>query len=169
MKIGIIGPSKLSYLEDISKKARDIIKGLAKQVAESNDEIVGVPDKGSVSEFFMQEYTNNNGKRISEIISLDDKEFGYKWVNLDLGKHINCGTWRNQPEKLNEETDVLLCLGYSTGGLIEIAYSKWFKPKMVYIIKELIDGKLPPSSVRDLNLKYISHKDFLKELNTNEF
>ena len=68
---------------------------------------------------------------------LDDTEFGYSWLNLDLGEHINCETWRNQPEKLNEETDVLLCIGYAVGVLAEIAYTKWFKKKPVYIIKKV--------------------------------
>lgn len=148
MKIGIIGPSKLKEKERILK--------IAKIIAESENEIVVTPDKESASEFFAQEYINNKGKKVYEIVPLDDKEFGYNWVNLNLGEHINCGTWRNQPEKLNEETDVLLVIGYSIGGLIEIGYSKWFKKKPVYIIKELISCELPKEIEKNLNLKYIS-------------
>lgn len=164
MRFGIIGPSKLEYVMEVNKNALDIIKGLAKQIAESGDEIILTPDKGSVSEFFAQEYISNNGKKVFEVVPLDDKEFGYNWVNLDLGKQINCETWRNQPEKLNDESDVLLCLGYSVGGLIEIAYSKWFKKKPVYIIKELVSKELPKDSARDLDLKYVSCKDIKKVL-----
>jgi len=109
-RIGIIGPSKVKGKDEISK--------LAKIVSESKHEIVVTPDKGSSSEFFALEYSKINGKKVYEVIPIDDKEFGYSWVNLDLGENINCGTWRNQPEKLNEETDILLCLGYSAGGLI---------------------------------------------------
>lgn len=95
---------------------------------------------------------------------LDDKEFGFAWVNKDIGEHINCGSWRNQPEKLNEETDILLCVGYSVGGLAEIAYAKWFKPKPIYIIKELISVKLPKEVNRSLDLRYVSSVSFRKEL-----
>jgi hypothetical protein len=96
---------------------------------------------------------------------LDDKEFGYKeHVNVELGEAINCGTWRNQPEKFNEETDILLCVGYAVGVLMEIGYSKWFKPKSVYIIKELVSGELPKELNRSLNIKYISYKDLKKFL-----
>lgn len=155
MKIGIIGPSKLRDKEKISE--------IAKIVAESGNEIVLTPDKGSSSEFFAQEYIKNKGKKVYEILPLDDKEFGYSWVNLDLGEHINCSTWRNQPEKLNEETDVLLCIGYSVGGLIEICYTKWFKPKLVYIIKELVSGNLP-KELDNLKLEYISINDLKEKL-----
>ncbi|MBS3079812.1 hypothetical protein J4218_06835 [Candidatus Pacearchaeota archaeon] len=95
---------------------------------------------------------------------MDDKEFGFSWVNLDIGEHINCGTWRNQPEKLNEETDCFLCIGYAVGVLAEIAYSKWFKPKSVYIINELVSGKLPVEVEKGLKLKYIDVGDLKKHL-----
>lgn len=162
MKIGIIGPSKIEYVEEINSNAKKIIKKLSKNLADY--EIVLTPDKKSVSEFFAQEYIKNNGKKLFEVVPLNDEEFGYDWVNLELGEHINCGTWRNQPEKLNEETDVLVCIGYAVGVLAEIAYSKWFKPKPVYIIKELVSGKLPKDAVRDLDIQYISFNDLEKEL-----
>ena len=164
MKIGIIGPSKLEYVEEINSDSKDIIKKLAGEIAESGNEIVVVPDRGSVSEFFGLEYEKNKGKQVYSMIPLDDKEFGYDWVNSGLGKKINCGSWRNQPEKLNEETDVLVCLGYSTGGMIEIGYSKWFKKKPVYIIKELISGELPKDVFRDLDIRYVSIEEIGKIL-----
>lgn len=163
MKIGIIGPSKLEYLKEFEDNKK-ILEELAKAVADSGNEIVIVPDKGSVSEFFGKEYIKNKGKKVYEIIPLDDKEFGYGWVNIDLGEKINCGTWRNQPEKLNEETDILLCVGYAVGVLAEIAYLKWFKPKPVYIINELVSGKLPKEVEKSLKLRYISCKDIKRFL-----
>lgn len=160
MRIGIIGPTKKGELEKKNSKLLKIVKALSKIVADSGNEIVVVPDKGSVSELFAIEYLKNRGNKVYSVIPLEDKEFGYSWVNTDLGEKINCGTWRNQPEKLNEETDYLLCLGYAEGVLAEIAYSKWFKPKQIDIIKELADGKLPKSSVKKLNLRYVSYKKF---------
>jgi len=157
MKIGIIGPSKLKEKERTSK--------IAIMVAELGHEIVITPDKGSSSEFFAEEYLKNKGKKIFEVIPLEDTEFGYGWINLELGEKINCGTWRNQPEKFNEETDVLIVIGYAVGGLFEIGYSKWFKPKPVYIINELVSGKLPEEINQSLDIKYISInelKEFLK-------
>lgn len=150
MKIGIIGPSKLKDFYKIDQ--------IAKIIAESKHEIVLTPDKKSTSEFFAEKYLNYGGKKVYSVIPLDDKEFGYSWMNLDFGEQINCETWRNQPEKLNEESDVLLCLGYSAGGLAEIAYTKWFPKgkakKPVYVIEELISSKLP--SEIDLDIRYVS-------------
>ena len=160
MRIGIIGPSKMQYVEEINSEAKKIIVQLSKVVAESGNEIVVVPDKGSASEFFAQEYLKHRGKKVYEMVPLDDKEFGLSWMNLEIGEHINCGTWRNQPEKLNEECDILLCLGFGAGVLIEIAYSKWFKPKQVYIIKKLISRKLPDELEKSLKLNYVTIKEF---------
>ncbi|MFH1503409.1 MAG: hypothetical protein ABIE36_02015 [Candidatus Diapherotrites archaeon] len=160
MRIGIIGSTKLDSLKRVNKDAVNIIKGLSRIVAKSGNEIVITPDKGSVSEFFAREYLDYGGKKVYCIIPLDDKEFGYSWLNLNLGENINCGIWRNQPEKLNEETNMLLGLGYAEGVLIEIAYSKWFKPKPVKIIKELVSGELPWDSTRKINLEYVSYKKF---------
>ncbi len=154
MRIGIIGPSRV--------REKEIISQLAKIIAGLGYEIVLTPDRGSSSEFFAQEYLNNNGKKVFEVVPLDDKEFGHDLINLELGEHINCGTWRNQSEKLNEETDVLLCVGYATGVLAEMAYTKWFKPKPVYIIKELVSKELP-NEVK-LDIRYVSIKELKKIL-----
>lgn len=159
MRIGIIGPSKLK------KGTEEIIKRLAKIVAESENEIVVTPDKGSSSEYFAQEYLENGGKKVFEVLPLDDTEFGYKeWVNTELGEAINCGIWRNQPEKLNEETDILLCVGYAAGVLAEITYSKWFKPKPVYIITNIEKEKLPRVINESLDIRYVSVKEFEGEI-----
>jgi len=163
MRIGIIGPSKLKFLEKINKKYEDIILDTARQVANSGKEIVGVPDKGSVTEFFMKSYIDLGGKKVFVLVPLEDKEFGFDWVNVSLGEKINCKTWRNQPEKLNEECDIILCLGYSIGGLAEIAYSKWFKPKPIYIVKELISDRLPEEIKNGVDLRYISFEN-IKDL-----
>ncbi len=156
MKIGIIGPSKVENKIRISK--------IAEIIAKSGHEVFLVPDKGSSSEFFAQEYIKNKGKKVYSILPLDDKEFGYDWVNTDLGEQVNCGTWRNQPEKLNEETEALVSLGYAAGGLIEIGYTKWFKPKPVYIITDIDNERLPSKIDKKLDINYISINELKKIL-----
>ena len=148
MKIGIIGPSKL--------REKDKIAEIAKIIADSRNEVFLTADKDSSSEFFAEEYMKNNGKKIYSVLPLDDKEFGYDWVNTELGEQINCGTWRNQPEKLDEETDILVSIGHSVGGIIEMCYTKWFKPKPVYIITDIDDEKLPKVMKEELDIRYIS-------------
>ena len=162
MRLGIIGSTSLKSIVEIKPEAKEIISNLAKEVLDK--EIVLTPDKGSISELFAKNYLENGGKKVYSIIPLDDNEFGYSWVNTEIGENINCGIWRNQPEKLNEETDVLLCLGYAEGVLVEIAYSKWFNPKTVYIIKEFVSGELPKDATRKLDIRYVSYKDIKKWL-----
>lgn len=147
MKIGIIGPSKL--------KNERLFYDIAEIVAKLGHEIVVTADKGSSSELFARKYLEFGGKKVYSVIPLDDKEFGNSWVER-IGGIINCRSWRNQPEKLNEECDALVSLGYSTGGMIEICYSKWFNKKPVYILKEFIDSELPKELEESLDLKYLT-------------
>jgi hypothetical protein len=163
MKIGIIGPSKIDSLKEVNPSYENIFESILKEVLDSS--IFITPDKGSVSEDFSKKYLSLGGKKIFSVIPMDDSEFGSNWVNKDLGKIINCGTWRNQPEKLNEETEAIICLGYSVGGLIEIAYSKWFNKKPIYIVKELVSGKLPKEVEKGLDLRYVSYKKIGKIIN----
>jgi hypothetical protein len=148
MKIGIIEPSKLRKRQKVSE--------IAKIIADSGNEVVLTADKGSSSEHFAWEYKKAGGKKIYSVLPLDDKEFGYDWVNVDLGEKINCGSWRNQPEKLNEEAEVLVSIGHSIGGIIEMCYTKWFKPKPIYIITDIDDEKMPSVMKEKLDIHYIS-------------
>jgi len=163
MKIAIIGPSKIDYVKDISKDAEKIIEEIVKAILD--DEIYLVPDKGSVSEFFGIRYLENGGGNLKPLIPLEDTEFGYDWVNPDLAENVSCGNWRNQPENLNERTEVMICLGYSVGGMAEMAYSKWFNKKPILVVKELVSEEMPKDAVRDLDIRYVSYKDLIGELN----
>jgi len=156
MKIGIIGPSKLRNEKEISK--------IAKIVAESGHEVVLTADRGSSSEYFALEYIKNKGKKVYSVLPLDDKEFGYSWVNTDLGEKINCGTWRNQPEKLDEETEILISIGHAVGGIIEMCYTKWFKPKPIYVITDIDSEKLSKVMEEELDIHYISISELKKIL-----
>lgn len=156
MKIGIIGPSKL--------KEKELVSKVAKIISSSREEVYLVPDKGSTSEFFAKEYLKLGGTKVYSLIPFDDKEFGYSWVNQNIGEKVNCGTWRNQPEKMNEEVDCLVSLGYSVGGIIEMSYSKWFGKHAVYIIEEFISEKLPNEFEEGLDLRYVSIKELEKTL-----
>jgi len=154
MKIGIIGPSKFINTEGI--------RFVAGVLAELDCEVFLVPDKGSSCEFFALEYLKKKKLGLNLVAPLDDNEFGYSWLNLDLGKVVNCSIWRNQPEKLNELTDVLVCLGYSAGVLAEIAYTKWFNKKPVFFVDEFISGKLPLEI--NLDLRYVNLNDLKSAL-----
>tara|TARA_Y100000310_G_scaffold289105_1_gene315254 strand:+ start:676 stop:1149 length:474 start_codon:yes stop_codon:yes gene_type:complete len=156
MKIGIIGPSKL--------KEKEKVKEIAKIVAQSGNEVFLTPDKGSSSEYFALEYEKAGGEKVYSVFPLKDNEFGTSHTNKKIGEHIDCGTWGNQPERLNKETDILISLGHSIGGIIEIGYTKWFKPKPVYIIKDIDSEKLPKVMEKELEIHYISIDELMEKL-----
>ena len=167
MKIGIIGPTKIDeFCKLIGMKKNKYIKAIINiSRLLKNHEIILTTDKNSVAEIFAKEYKKAGGKKVVGIVPRDDKEFGYSWINLSVcDEIINCGTWRNQPEKLCEESNIILCLGFSPGSLIEIAYTKWFKVKKILILKELISKELPEEINKKLNIKYISIRDLKNEL-----
>jgi len=168
MKIGVIASSKLSYIAQGSKKSEKEVKKMLDKIAETlaknNYEIIITPDKNSPLEYLGKEYLKFKGKKIYEVVPLEDKEFGYTYVNTDLGNIINCKVWRNQPETTCEASDALLCIGYGVGAFIEMGYTKWFKQAPVLIIKELVSGKLPMEFEKSLKIKYISVNDLDKEL-----
>jgi len=160
MRIGIIGPSKLRNEKEISK--------IAKIIAESGNEVILTADKSSSSEYFALEYIKNKGKKIYSVLPLDDREFGYSWVNIDLGEKINCGTWENQPERLDKESQVLVSIGHAVGGIIEMCYTKWFrnkdKKKPIYIITDMDNEKMPSVMEKELDIHYISINQLKKIL-----
>jgi len=163
MKLAIVGPSNLEALKFVNPDYRKIVANIAKIVAEQKFSVYLTPDFNSSSEFFAKEYLSAGGKNLFEVLPLDDK-LGYGWVNTTLGKHVNCGVWRNQPGKLNDETEAMLCLGYGAGVLAEIAYSKWPSSRPVLIIKELVSIKLPKELNRSLDLRYLSYNSLSREL-----
>ena len=92
MRIGIIGPGEVKKYCDRAeldiKKYSKIVEKLAGIIAKSGNEIVITPDKGSTSELFGNAYKTAGGKKITVIAPLEDKEFGYSWVNTEIGNSV---------------------------------------------------------------------------------
>ncbi|MFO7710704.1 MAG: hypothetical protein R6V53_02985 [Candidatus Woesearchaeota archaeon] len=138
MRIGIIGPNQCPQLKELERRKNNL-----REVAIilANFEILLTPDKNSLLEFLGKEYLRHGGKKIFEIVPLDD-DFE-EHLNVDLGEIISCGKWANQPSKFNEECDVIFCVGYGGMVMAEIGFSRYYNPKKIYIINEFISQKLP--------------------------
>ena len=168
MKISIAGPGKFEAYEKINPRAKTIIAEIAKLIAESGNEIVLTPDKNSAIAFFAKEYQDNGGKKVYEIVPLDDKEFGYeKYLDITLGEIINCGTWINQAIEFNKNSDMMICLAYGWGTMVEIHYAEHYNPKTVYIIKEFITSELPKELHKNQDIKYVSYKELINILKSS--
>ena len=164
MKIGFLAPSKteefICRLGITSGFYKQSIAKIAKYLA-GKHEIVLTPEKGSVSECLAEEYKKFGGKKVIGIIPKDDKTFGIANLNPDVcDEIINCGTWADQPGRLDTESDSLLVFGLTPGVFIEISYTKWFKVDNIFILKEFIIEELP-AELEKLNATYIT----LDELN----
>lgn len=159
MRIGIIGPNRTPQLNRKELEDRESKLSLvAKIFAESEHEIILTPDKGSLLEFFGKEFLKFGGKKIYEIVPMDDDYESY--LNIDLGEVISCGKWPLQPSKFNEECDVMFCLGYGGMVMAEIGFSGYYNPKTIYIIKEFISAELPEDI--GLRLEYIKIQELKK-------
>lgn len=157
----ILGQSEKEFLGNVKK--------VVEIAAPMKFEIAVVPHKKSLSEFFAIKYKKLGG-RVIGIVPLQDKEFGVEYLNREIcDKIVDCGDWRNQPEKLNEASDAMLCLGFGAGTLNEIAMSKWFNPdkkkrKRIIVVREFISAELPEEAVKDLDVVYVQMKGLGKAL-----
>jgi len=162
MRIGIIGPNFTPHLDPKELNERKAkLSLLAKDLAVSGFEILLTPDQDSLLEFIGNEFIRNGGRKIYEIVPLDDDYENY--LNTELGETISCDKWANQPAKFNEECDVMFCVGYGGMVIAEIGFSGYFNPKTVYIIKDFISAELPKEIEPRLNIEYVGLED-IKEI-----
>ena len=138
MKIGIIGPNKI---EKNIEERKILLDKVAKVIAESGSEIILTPDKNSLLEYFGKKYLEFGGKKIHIVAPMEDD--AEKYLNLELGKTINCIDWDRQADEFNRQSDLFICLGYSWGAMKEIACAQYFNKKKIYILKDFISEKLP--------------------------
>jgi len=157
MKIGIIGPNTLKNASEKELEERKILLvKVAEILSESKKDIVLTPDKDSLLEYFGEKYLEFGGKKVWIIAPIkDDAE---KYLNLEFGEIIDCEMWYRQPSKFSEETDLLVCLGYSAGVLSEIGASQYFNPKKILIIDEFVTSKLPIEINQSIDIEYIPLK-----------
>ncbi len=162
MKIGIIGPNKL--FEGSLEKRKELIDKSAKIIAKSGKEIVLTPDKNSLLEYFGERYLEFGGKKIWIVAPMEDD--AERHLNLKMGEIISCVDWDRQANEFNRQSDLFICLGYSWGGMKEIACAQYFNKKKIYILKEFISAELPG----ELNflVDYISLNEINKKINKNE-
>ena len=157
MRIGIIGPNTRPEQEISEQRIKDKLIDVAKIIAKSNFEILLTPDKKSLLEFFGKKYLEFGGKKISILAPMkDDAE---KYLNLELGDIIDCEMWNKQPSSFNEECELMVCVGYGGMVMAEIGFSKYYNPKKIYIIKELISQQLPEEVNKSLDIEYIQIED----------
>jgi len=167
MRIGIIGPTRIDkFCKVVNKQRSDFdhfLHKISEHLASTEHSLVVVPAQENASGIIAQQYRDLQGSKVYGIVPEDDEEFGLMDVDpIYADEIINCGTWRNQPEKLCEESDVLLCVGLAPGTIIEICYAKWFKVQKIFILIEFLSQRLAPEIEKDLPIGYVNFSE-LKE------
>ena len=157
MIIGIVGPNDIKYLKNVNSSAEILLVNLAKILAKSKHEILLTPEKGSVLELIGKHYIQSKGKKIKEIVPLDDDYDSH--LNVTLGEIISCSKWENQPSIFNKNCELIICVGYGAMVLSEIGYSRYYNPKKIYVIKELVTAEMPREVNESLEIEYVSIKD----------
>ena len=172
LRITIIGPGDIKYhyqklLKIREKTLKKHINNLGKVIANSNNSIAIVPDKGICLEI-ARSYKKQQGKQALAVIPKDDKKYGIKHLKKyiyekDLfNKTINSKTWQEQLFNLCLYGDVCLYLGSSIGSNAELLASIYrynklnkFKKNKKKFDKEIKAGSKNP-------LTYMIYSHFLK-------
>lgn len=181
LRVALIGAGniKFHYFELLKIPEQEFnqqIEQIAKVLAESNVELVLLPDRGAPFEV-AKRYKEFNGSRVYGTVPLLDKDFGIghlqPYINAEQdGKKIfdeiiDTKTWYKQDVIICNFGDIILMLGNSLGSLGELAYAYYLyklfygeKPE-IEVMKKKIDSQIRAGD----NLPYslIVYKPFMKE------
>lgn len=159
MKIGILGGDVKELSKALRKEPEQlylVLRKIAEHLAISENDLVAIPEQGSMSEFVAEVYRENDGNKIIGIIPMQDKEFGVSEINTPVcDEMVNSGTWCNSASVLIKRSDMILCLGFSPRSVIELCSTRWYPKEKVYVIDDLITQRLPMEIQNQLNISYI--------------
>ncbi|MCK5624449.1 hypothetical protein KAI04_01250 [Candidatus Pacearchaeota archaeon] len=172
LRISIIGPGNIKYhYQDLlrikEKTLKKHINNLGKVIAESNNSIAIVPDKGICLEI-AKSYKKQGGKQVLAIVPKDDKKYGTKHLKQYIfeknlfDKTINSKTWQEQLFNLCLYGDVCLYLGSSIGSNAELLASvyRYNKLNKFKKNKKKFDKEIKAGS--EIHLTFIIYTPFLK-------
>lgn len=181
IRLALIGAGNIKYhymeMLNISEtNFKKQIEQIAKVLAETNTEIVLLPDKGACIEVAKQ-YKKFNGKKVIGTIPLEDKDFGIthleKYINTKIDgeklidQQINTGTWYKQDLTIGTFGDAILMLGNSLGALGELTYA-YYLYKIFKGTKKGVSAaakKIHPliRAGKQTRFSVIAYKPFFKE------
>lgn len=179
LKIGVIGPTNLEKLSEITRKPTDFYleraKAMGKILAETDCELWVNSDKGMIFNTG-KSYKENNGKKLVVVYPHKPEPWPQEHTipykeNADVVKKMS--NWFLANYSVVTDPEVCICAGLSAGTLSELAYIKWncqFKQgnlKKLIAVRELLrDRKLPPEIELDVKdvLIYIEKIEDLKEI-----
>jgi hypothetical protein len=164
----IIGPSDVSSLSRFGKippvKYSEFVSGYALFLSKRFDNVIVAPDDGVYSDVAL-EFGKLKGKKPIAFFPDKDSFYGVEHIKPNFPKFdlrpIN-GDWYSLNADLTKKSLCVLCLGFSPGVLIEIAYIKYHQkwgskkePKLknihLFIDSRCIKDKLPEYLSEQIN------------------
>ncbi len=144
----------------------------ARFIAENFSDLMIVPADGPLLEI-AKLYERYKHKKAIGFYPDKDVKYGYSWLEKNFDyvqpKPIG-GNWRDLNAELTMQADVVICLGYSGGVMIELGFTKYNqrfhnKPKLIIIDLRTAESKLMPGFASDLkNLHYVNSFEEIKGL-----
>jgi len=163
MIVAVIGPTDLKGTARVVGITEDEFirsaQETGKLLAELGHVLVVVPDQG-VATVTAETYKKNGGRKVVGIIPKLDRDLPWEHLHPDLCDEIieNIDWYRTLAE-IGKISDIIICLGLSCGSISEIAWTKWFKRRIV-VVRNLISG-FPPEIAKDVDIKFVNKVDQL--------
>ena len=178
LKIGIIGPTNLDKLSDLTGKPVDFFLVRAQEIgriiAESGGELFINADKGMTIKI-AQAYKENKGKKLTIFYPEKAEPWPDEHIQQykDFADEIKIERdwfWANYG--VVSFPDICICVGLSAGTLSELAYIKWNcllkrgNLKKLIVVKDMVrEGRIPPEIEVDIGetLHYVQDVEGIKD------
>lgn len=170
----VVGPSerqKVFKHGKIKTQYASVLNQLAKELSSKFSKLITIPDDGVYSDF-AEFFKSNGGEVIAYLPNKSVPNFSELKRNVEKKGFIERQTdwnWSSLNNFVIREASVVICLGYSSGVLIELGNikiaKKWLGKKIkLFIDKRFVSGRLPKEIEGDLSPKYYNSVRELSKL-----
>jgi len=158
MRVAVIGPTDIKSTAQVVGITEDEFirsaQETGKLLAELGHILVIVPDQG-VAIIAAETYRKNWGRKVIGIIPKLDRDFPWEHLHQNLcDETVENLDWYQTLAEIGKISDIIVCLGLSCGSISEIAWTKWFKRRII-IVRNLISG-FPPEIAKDVDVKFVN-------------
>ena len=170
-RIVVLGPSNVNFVKSAGiVNYKDWINELTITTQEYFNEVVFMPDHGTYVDFAIQ--FQSNGGKITAIIPEEKAEYIKMAEKFNCNYEIfqNASGWSYLNTHLAGLADVVICLGYSAGSMLELCSIKYIQKYENRSINIFIDSRacstnLPREIEEELrNVSYFENAKQLRKL-----
>ncbi|MEM2974143.1 MAG: hypothetical protein QW112_00740 [Candidatus Micrarchaeia archaeon] len=154
MKVSILGAGDVTKIHRFGKvseeEARQLLDEVGMIIARKGMDLVCVPARGIPYEV-AKAYRAAGGRKVIGVVPRDDKRYGIKHIQdyMDImDEEINIGNWYDLNGEIAAQGDFAVCIGMSSGAMIDIAMMKYHYKYLgsktrIIIFENTISQRLP--------------------------